>query len=165
MTHATAEPGAAPRIRVLSRRECEALLRRATVGRLAFSFHDRVDIEPIHFVYHDGWLVWRTGPGTKFTTLQHNRWVAFEVDEVDGTFDWRSVVIHGAAYLLDDATEHVATQARRDALELLRGVVPGTGTTDDPVSSRNHVFHLQVDEIAGRSSSTATSARRRPRSR
>lgn len=74
-----------PTFRPLDRPEMEALLARNHVGRLAFSFHDRVDIEPIHYVYADGVLYARTSPGHKLTTLAHHRWVALEADEVDPT--------------------------------------------------------------------------------
>lgn len=78
--------------RELSRDETEALLSRNKVGRLAFSVHDRVDIQPIHYVYERGWIYGRTSEGEKITTLEHNRWVAFEVDEVEDILDRKSVV-------------------------------------------------------------------------
>jgi nitroimidazol reductase NimA-like FMN-containing flavoprotein (pyridoxamine 5'-phosphate oxidase superfamily) len=101
-------------IRILSRDESNALLVRNHIGRLASSLHDRVDIEPIHYVYADGVLYGRTSPGSKLTTLKHRPWVAFEVDEVEDLFEWRSVVVHGAVYPVEDgdgSTEH-ATYAR-----------------------------------------------------
>ena len=63
----------------MTRSRCSS---RAHVGRLAFTFHDRVDIEPISHVYSEGWVYARTSPGTKLTTVKHHPWVAFEVDEV-----------------------------------------------------------------------------------
>jgi hypothetical protein len=90
-----------PHFRALTRTECEELLGRNNVGRIAFSFHDRVDIEPLHYVYADGWIYGRTSAGTKIATLEHHRWVAFEVDEHQGLFDWRSVVVKGAFYELE----------------------------------------------------------------
>ena len=41
---------AAPTFRALTAAECEKVLSRNHVARLAFSFHDRVDIEPVHYV-------------------------------------------------------------------------------------------------------------------
>src|ERR1700694_3156395 len=82
--------------RDLSRGEVEALLLRNKVGRIGFSFHDRVDIQPIHYLYERGWLYGRTSEGEKISTLKRNPCVAFEVDEVSDLFDWRSVVIHGS---------------------------------------------------------------------
>jgi nitroimidazol reductase NimA-like FMN-containing flavoprotein (pyridoxamine 5'-phosphate oxidase superfamily) len=45
--------------------EIRELLTRNHVGRLAFSFHDRVDIRPIHYIYHDNWLYGRTSQSDK----------------------------------------------------------------------------------------------------
>ena len=86
----------------LERDEIDALLARHNVGRIAYTFRDRVDVEPINYVYRDGWIYLRTGPGSKLTTLARHPWVAFEVDEVDGPFDWRSVVGRGGELARDD---------------------------------------------------------------
>jgi nitroimidazol reductase NimA-like FMN-containing flavoprotein (pyridoxamine 5'-phosphate oxidase superfamily) len=45
-----------PSLRILARDEAGTVLARNHVGRMAFSLHDRVDIEPIHYVYDTGWL-------------------------------------------------------------------------------------------------------------
>src|SRR6266498_5822548 len=58
-------------IRELTEDEIQALLTRNHVGRIAFSFHDRVDIRPIHYVYRDNWLYGRTQPSDKLVTLRH----------------------------------------------------------------------------------------------
>ena len=79
----------------LDRAECDALLASQSVGRLAFTFRDRVDIEPIHFVYQAGWIFGRTQLGTKLNVLAHHPWVAFEADSVQSLFEWQSVVVHG----------------------------------------------------------------------
>src|SRR3954468_16517347 len=86
--------------RELSRDEIEQMLLRNNVGHLAFSLHDRVDVQPIHYVYERGWLYGRTSEGDKIMSLVHNQWVAFEVDEVNALFDWKSSVIHGSFWIL-----------------------------------------------------------------
>ncbi|HEV2131694.1 MAG TPA: pyridoxamine 5'-phosphate oxidase family protein, partial [Longimicrobiaceae bacterium] len=77
---------AAPEFRTLTREEIAAVLRRNHVGRIAFSWRDRVDIQPIHYVFVGGWIYGRTTPGAKLTAVSHNRWVAFEVDEIEEMF-------------------------------------------------------------------------------
>src|SRR5688572_26845124 len=62
--------------------ETEAILARNHVGRLAFTFKDKVDIEPLSYVYAGGVINFRTAPGTKLEVLLHQPSVAFEVDEV-----------------------------------------------------------------------------------
>ena len=143
-----------PSFRELTPAECEELLMRNRVGRMAFSFHDRVDLEPVQYIYSDGWVHGRTSPGTKVATLLHHPWVAFEVDEVEGLFDWQSVVVHGVVYIADldgSATERAAYET---TLELIRELVPEALEPDDPTPSRDVLFRIHVDEITGRASTT-----------
>src|SRR2546430_5826564 len=100
--------------RELARQEIENILERNNVGRLAFSLHDRVDIQPIHYVYERGWLYGRTSEGEKMATLQHNQWVAFEIDDIKDTFDWRSVVIHGSFWRIRPLFFFQAEDGMRD---------------------------------------------------
>lgn len=141
----------APAFSVLDRDECLALLNRHAVGRLAYAFHDRVDIQPVHYVHSAGYLYGRTAEGSKLDTLAHNRWVAFEVDEVRGLFDWASAVVHGAFYRLDlDAAAPKERDAAARAAALLDNVVPNTLALGDPVPFRTVLFRVAVDEVSGR---------------
>jgi uncharacterized protein len=140
----------APSIEELGTDEINAILARNRVGRIAYSMHDRVDIEPIHYVFADGWIYGRTSRGAKIEQLEKNKWVAFEVDEVTSLFDWRSVVVHGGVYLLerDASPESLATYST--ALDLLRRLLPSTFREDDPVPYRDVVFRIAVQEASGR---------------
>lgn len=146
----------APRITEMTPEACQALLKRHYVGRIAYCSHDRVDIAPIHYVYSDGWLFARTSHGQKMNALAHAPWPAFEVDEVDDVFDWRSVVVHGTLHTMDpdgspDDAEHWAR-----GVELLRQIVPETLTDDDPVPFRELVFGIYVHTVTGRVATTRT---------
>jgi hypothetical protein len=137
-----------PAIRELSREECIALLAKNHIGRIAFSHRDHVDIEPISYVYDDGWLYGRTGHGTKLRTLAHNRWVAFETDEIIAPSNWRSVVVKGALYLLEPDGAHAAAHAR--AVEVLRSFIPHAFDEKDPAPERTIVFRIHADQMTGR---------------
>ena len=150
--------GAAPSFRALDKEESQAILSRNHVGRIAYSFHDRVDIEPIHYVCDDGWIYGRTSPGTKLATLSHHRWVAFEVDEVDGPLDWRSVVVHGTVYWLTSNLSQASEDEAQTGLTLLRTVFPETLTVDDPTPFRTVLFRLSTSEITGRCASSQRTA-------
>ena len=139
-----------PRIRALGTAECERLLARNTVGRIAFALHDRVDVQPIHYVYEAGWLYGRTSEGAKLTTLAHNQWMAFEVDEVRGVFDWASVVVRGSFYRIDADGPPSQRAAAAHAVDLLRRIVPETFEADDPVDFRTVLFRISVGTITGR---------------
>jgi nitroimidazol reductase NimA-like FMN-containing flavoprotein (pyridoxamine 5'-phosphate oxidase superfamily) len=141
-------------IRELTADEMRALLARNHVGRIAFSFHDQVDIRPIHYVYADNWLYGRTSPSQKLETLRHNQWVAFEVDEVRGPFDWQSVVAHGSFYRLTDETSPQNLELRDEALKHVRSFAPATLRGTDPVPFRTELFAIAIDRLTGRAART-----------
>lgn len=147
-------PTPRPAFRDLDPTACEALLGRHNVGRLAISHRDRIDIVPIHYVYEDGWLYGRTAAGNKLEIVTHNRWVAFEVDEVRALFDWESVVIKGGFYILrPDGSEHEVALYER-GLAMVRRLVPEAMTAEDPLPERAIIFRIHVDEMSGRAAST-----------
>jgi len=137
-----------PVFRHLSHQECQDILRAHNYGRLAFTFHDRVDLEPIHYVYDDPWIVVRTGEGTKLTVLTHHPWVAFEVDEVDEMFSWRSVVVKGTVYMLNG--ERPDDPGHQQAIAAYRRLLPAAFTAEDPLPGKHVLFRMHVDEYHGR---------------
>jgi len=133
----------------LTRDEAVEFLAQNHVGRLAFSFHDRVDIEPISYVFSGDWLYARTAPGTKLTIVQHHPWVAFEVDEIRSRVDWRSVVVHGTIYFIDPSRE----ADRKDydaAVKILRSADADALTSADATPQRDLLFRIHADEIVGK---------------
>lgn len=145
-------PSGAPVFRELSREECEELLGRNHVGRIAFSYHDHVDIEPISYAYEDGWIYGRTGDGTKLRALAHNRWVAFETDEITTMYDWRSVVTKGALYLLESGGAR--NEEYDHALVVLRRFNPAALRDGDPTPTRSVVFRIHADQVTGRAATS-----------
>ena len=144
-----------PTFRVMDLAECEALLGRHHVGRIAYTFHDRVDIEPIHYVFDGGRIFGRMQFGKKMEVLAHAPWVAFEVDEVDGLFDWHSVVVHGRIVFPDPhgASEQQTLHAR--GVEVFQRLIPDAFTGADPTPGRVFVFVLHINDISGRAASTS----------
>lgn len=136
--------------RELPRDEIEAVLLRNNVGRLAFSFHDRVDLQPINYFYERGWLYGRTSEGDKIASLTQNQWVAFEIDEVEDVFDWRSIVIHGSFWILHPRGSPRAEEVWVKAAELVSKIVPGALTEYDPVGFRQTLFRIAVSDVRGR---------------
>lgn len=141
-------------IRDLDFAEIEAMLQSHRYGRLAFTFRDRVDIEPIHYVYEAGWLYGRTSPGTKLTVLAHHPWIAFEIDEVHGLHDWKSVVVKGTVYFAEADGSESDKEAHARTLAVLRRLVPGLLTERDPFPERSVLFRVHIDEMHGRGSSS-----------
>jgi uncharacterized protein len=151
-----AETTLAPRFRSLEPAEIEEILQRNHVGRLAYARGAQVDILPIHYVFDSGWIYGRTSPGAKIEATSPWHPVAFEVDEVEGLYDWRSVVVRGGFYIIPEdgaAWEH---EVRMKAVGLLRRLVPATFRDEDPTPERTLLFRIAAQEAAGRAASTTT---------
>lgn len=143
-----------PTFRELKPDQCDVLLSRNQVGRIAFTVHDRVGIEPIEYVCEPNRLYLRTAPGAKLATIAHHPWVTFEVDEVEGPFDWQSVIVRGRVQVLhpDGTTANRQSYAR--ALTLFRRAVSGRLDDEDPMPFHTVTMMLEIDEMTGRSAST-----------
>ena len=139
----------------LPRADALEMLSRHYVGRLAFTFRDRVDIEPISYLFRDGWIYARTSVGTKLTVVEHNPWVAFEIDEVESRYDWRSVVVHGTIYFLDPGGGDRDRETYEAALALMRTVDADLLTAADPTPQRSTLFRIHADSVVGRAARTA----------
>jgi nitroimidazol reductase NimA-like FMN-containing flavoprotein (pyridoxamine 5'-phosphate oxidase superfamily) len=148
-----AEPAALV-FRELSNPESLSLLERNSVGRIAFSFHDSVDIRPVHYVHDNGWLFGRTSAGDKLITLRHNQWVAFEVDEISGPLDWQSVVVRGSFYVLKREGSSHDVRLYDRATDAIRHLFANAFTDRDPLAFRTEIFGVSIDSISGRSCST-----------
>ena len=145
-THNTKRPA----FSAMSEPECEDLLQRNHVGRLCFINDGQPDIEPVHYVRGDGWIFLRSAMGTKIEAFAHRPYVAFEIDEINDTFDWRSVVARGTIYVLTLDGGHVEKRALERAVEALRSFVPETLTDEDPTPTRQIVYGIHVDRLTGR---------------
>ncbi|HEX7239339.1 MAG TPA: pyridoxamine 5'-phosphate oxidase family protein [Longimicrobiaceae bacterium] len=143
-----------PEFRELDRAAMDALLARNHVGRLAYGRENRIDVEPVHYVYADGWVYGRTSHGAKLAMVAENWYgwspVAFEVDEVEDVFRWRSVVVHGGFYLIRPEENAPDREVAGRAVELLRTLVPETLTAADPVPFRDVLFRIAAQEVTGR---------------
>jgi len=151
-----------PHFRKLTREEIHEFLARNNVGRIAYAKANKIDIEPIHYVYSEGWIYGRTAPGTHLRTNADGWWhVAFEVDEVRSIFEWKSVVVHGGFYTLSESGAEWERKEYRRAVAVIRTLLPAAFTDHDPTPLRTAVFRIAVQEVSGREA-TLTPAHPRP---
>ncbi len=143
-----------PNIRELDEEEIVGLLSRHHVGRLAFTLHDRVDIQPISYVYEEGWVYCRTSEGNKLNVLARMPWVAFEVDEVHGPMDWESAVVYGTFYHLEPEGTETDKARFHHGLQALRRIMPQAFEDTDPVAFRDVLFGIYIHQMSGRASSS-----------
>lgn len=132
-------------IHVLPEAEIEALLRSAVVGRIACCAHgagddDRPFLVPLAYGY-DGEAVYaHSGPGRKIRLMRAQPLVSFEVDAVEATDRWRSVIAEGSY-------EEIVEPAVRDrALAIIYpppAVVPA-------LSANTVVYRIRLTAKSGR---------------
>jgi nitroimidazol reductase NimA-like FMN-containing flavoprotein (pyridoxamine 5'-phosphate oxidase superfamily) len=139
-----------PVFSALSDGEARSLLGRNHVGRLCFIHNGQPDVVPVHYVSGDGWIFVRSAPGTKMEAFAHHPYVAFEVDEIEDMFSWRSVVARGTIYLLPGDGTRIEQHALERAVDVLRTFDPATLTEDDPTPARDVVYGIHIDSVTGR---------------
>jgi uncharacterized protein len=137
-------------IRPLAEEECRELLVRNHLGRIAFTFQDRVDLQPIFYVFDGEWIFGRTSPGEKLSTLQHHRWLAFQVDEIRDLWNWNSVMVRGTFHELTTEGTDADREVHARALKALEEVLPEAFTDRDPGAFRSVLFGIAPTEITGR---------------
>ncbi len=131
------------------------MLARHHVGRLAYAYKQRVDIEPLHFVADGEWIYLRTGHGTKLSMLEHQPWVALEVDEIRALFDWESVVVHGSVQVLNPLPGGDGDARWQHAVETFRRLVPTAFAAGDPTPQRDVMLRVHMSHVEGRAASAA----------
>ena len=119
----------------LSEAECRRLLGCHTLGRVGMTSGGLPLILPVHYVYDDGVIVFRTGAGSKLRAAVNGDVLAFEVDTYDAASGrgW-SVMVLGRATVL--TTEHGPAE--------LSTLGPA------PAGERNHYVRLFCEVVTGR---------------
>ncbi len=138
--------------------EIEDVLRTATIGRIGCRDGDSVYVVPISFVYEDGCAYGHSVEGRKLNLMRATPEGCFEVEDVHGLSDWRSVVAHGVF-------EELHGGDARAALDLLATRFAPPGTRPDPgapAPSHGHststppvLFRIRLQSTTGRFESTA----------
>lgn len=143
-----------PRIRALSPTQSEFILRRNCVGRLSFVSDGRPELLPVHYVFARGTIYVRTSFGAKCAAWEQQPHVVMGVDESDGLFDWRSVLVRGVVRILTPHGTEVERGAFWDAVVALQALQSQVFTERDPTPQRRVIVAISPVEISGREAST-----------
>jgi len=128
------------------------------VGRLGCHADGKTYVVPISYAYQDGYIYFRTFEGMKISMMRKNPDVCFQVDRMDNTADWQSVIVWGVFEEITDAIE------RKKGLEiLLNRMLPKIVSetvkftsewpfppTDDLNKIDGIVFRIHIKEMTGR---------------
>jgi uncharacterized protein len=139
---------ASPQIRELDQRDINSVLARNLFGRLAWLRDGRIDVLPIRYVYADGSIYGRTTAGGKLLAMNpHGTPVAFEVDEVQSTRQWRSVLVHGTFVV---AEPEMGREEYLRALGTVRRMDHLALRDEDPTPERRALFRILIQDATGR---------------
>ncbi len=124
-------------LEVLSDDECRALLKEASVGRVAISINALPAVLPVNYRLLGDSILFFTSPGMKLRSALANSVIGFEVDRIDEATEtgW-SVLVVGLASLVTDP-DAVASAKRL-------GVRPWAN------GDRPHLIRLRTDFVSGR---------------
>lgn len=75
--------------------EIEELLKRETTGRIGCHAEGRTYVVPVTYVYEAGSVYGHSAEGMKVRMMRMNPSVCFEVDRIEDSANWRSVIAWG----------------------------------------------------------------------
>jgi nitroimidazol reductase NimA-like FMN-containing flavoprotein (pyridoxamine 5'-phosphate oxidase superfamily) len=100
-------------IQEMTTSECFSALARARLGRLACTRENQPYVVPISFVYEEPYLYCFTTPGLKVEWMRSNPLVCVELDAVEDTEHWTSIIIFGEYEELPGSPEGDQAQLHR----------------------------------------------------
>jgi len=103
-------------INKLTPKECESLLEKAALGRLACALENQPYVIPIYVAYDQGSLYALSTFGQKIEWMRANPKVCVQVDEIQNNEQWTSVIVNGR---YEELPEPQYTDERNRAKKLL----------------------------------------------
>ena len=149
-------------IHELTPAQCDEVLGRASVGRLACARNDQPYIVPIflYFDISDKSLYSFSTLGQKIDWMRDNPKVCVAVDEISERFHWTTVIVFGHYEEIRDSEQE--SDVRRRAYELFQKRpewwLPGTGKLT--TGEEHHtpvIFRIQVHTASGRRAARGSS--------
>ena len=135
-------------IHEMSKAECQDVLTRTNLGRLACVRNNQPYIVPIYFDYDGDYLYSFATLGQKIQWMRTNPRVCDEVDNITDRFHWTTVVAFGRYQEI----VHAEQKARAQELFKKRPDwwYPAVGKTSSSDHGVPIIFRIQVDKISGR---------------
>jgi nitroimidazol reductase NimA-like FMN-containing flavoprotein (pyridoxamine 5'-phosphate oxidase superfamily) len=142
---------------VLTREQCEHVLRGQLVGRIGCHAAGKVYVIPVTYVFSEGYIYAHSKEGLKVKMMRKNPKVCFEVEERDSMRDWRTVIVWGKYEEMKTLPEmKKAMKVLNDRLApfALSESVKPTPHTDPPRQVEKQrkpvVYRISLDEVTGR---------------
>jgi uncharacterized protein len=135
-------------LRQMSEAEAAELLRRNREGRLGCVFGGYPYVVPVGYIFDGKSIYSHSLPGRKITALRADPRACLQVDEIEGDWNWRSVLAFG------DYQEITSEEERGHILNDLLAGFPRLTPVESVISQgsdtpRVIVFRLRVVGISG----------------
>src|SRR6516165_6934868 len=141
------------RIVAISQPECEQLLSRVSIGRLACSFNDQPYVVPVCFAYEPERLYVFSTLGKKIEWMRQNPKVCLQVNEIANPSNWISVVINGTYLELREPQYTVEKErARKHLAQLLQWWLAPMAQRREQTSDllvQAVFFRIEIESMSG----------------
>jgi uncharacterized protein len=123
-----------------------AILREGTLGRLGCIAAGWPYVVPMNYFFDGKDIYIHSLPGKKIDALRANPRVCLQVDEIEDSFHWRSVIVYGTF-------EKVSSEeTRENVLTKLHSRLPHMTPVESMLVKglkETLVFRIKVDEVTG----------------
>jgi|SRR6185369_3815404 Predicted flavin-nucleotide-binding protein len=141
-------------IHEMSSAECDEVLARTNIGRLACAKDNQPYVVPMNFAFDGCYLYGFTTLGKKVEWMRSNPMVCFEIDEVTNQNQWISIVASGRYEELPDERAYEEARTRAHACLQKRAVwwepaYIAQEHRDQPHSLTPIFFRIRIDKITG----------------
>jgi uncharacterized protein len=140
-------------VSVMSEQDCGEVLKRITVGRLACALDNQPYIVPVGFSYEPGHVYVFSTLGKKIEWMRQNPKVCLQVDEVQNSSNWDSVIVTGT-YLELPEPQYLAERSRAKKLLgqhkgwWLNALTERREQAED-LSIENVFFRIDIETMSG----------------
>lgn len=138
---------------------CRAILKNDYLGHLSYIYENRPFVVPITYFYdaERNVIICYSAEGHKMNAMRKNKEVAFNIVDVDGLTQWKSVMVHGKfeqlfgsdakAYLHVFSLGIKSLIAKKELKELSFISEFSSKTVDENIPM---IFTISVEEISGK---------------
>jgi nitroimidazol reductase NimA-like FMN-containing flavoprotein (pyridoxamine 5'-phosphate oxidase superfamily) len=127
-------------------RESRELLRNQNIGRLGCCLYNMPYVIPVNYFFYGEDIYIHSLPGRKIQIMRANPYVCLQVDEIEDTFNWLSVIAFGQFEEIYDTTERDRILA--SMFQRFPHLTPVESKARDTLSDVI-VFRIRIERISG----------------
>lgn len=127
---------------------CEAVLRRACFGHVAFARGGHAEVRPIRYAFVDGWIYFRADVRLR-EVIARSPWLVLAVTELENATRVSSVIARGGCYEAEATGTALGDAAALAGIMELRDRARVGAERGPRVRRSSTVFRIHVDELHG----------------